>query len=61
MTQTFVYDGTEVVKTGREAVRELKNPAGKIIRTFTLVEIKPMDESFDWKKWVNPAELFIIS
>lgn len=60
ISQSWVYDGTEVIKTGREATRELKTPAGKVTRTMTLVEIKPIDEVMDWKKWVNPSELFVV-
>lgn len=55
---TYVYDGTEVVKTGREAVREIS--VGRNTRKVTLVEIKPVDESFDWKKWVEPSLLYVV-
>lgn len=58
--ETWVHEGVEVTKTGREATRELKNAKGVIIRTMVLVEIKPVDESFDWKKWVDPAQLFTV-
>jgi hypothetical protein len=56
--KTFVFEGTEVSLTGREAKREAKNPAGKVVRTMTQVEIEPVDKSIEWKKWVDPAVLF---
>ncbi len=53
-SQTFVYDGTEVKKTGRRAVKTLQIKG----REFILVEITPVDETFDWKKWVRPDDLY---
>ena len=55
---TYVYDGTEVKKTGREAVKELGT--GTRVRKMTLVEITPVDTSFDWKKWVDPNQLYVV-
>jgi hypothetical protein len=52
--QTFVFEGTEVVKTGRTAVRKI-GPASK---EFVLYEVKPVDTTFDWKKWVRPEDLY---
>lgn len=52
--ETYVFDGTEVKKTGRTAVRKLRQ------REMTLVEITPVDTSFDWKKWVDPVSLFVV-
>lgn len=52
--KTFVHDGTEVKKTGRVAHK--KAPIGN--RCFILEEITPVDETFDWKKWVRPEELY---
>lgn len=53
-SQTFVYDGTEVKKTGRQAVKKLQIKS----KEFVLVEITPVDETFDWKKWVRPDDLY---
>jgi hypothetical protein len=59
--ETFVFEGTEVVKTGREAVREIKSVGGKTTpRKLVLVEITPVDSTFEWRKWVDPSHLFVI-
>ena len=58
--ETFVHDGVEVVKTGRTANKTITVPGRTTSRILTLVEIKPLDDSFDSKKWVDPAQLFII-
>lgn len=55
--QTYVYDGTEVRKTGRIATRESKTVPGKAVIS-QLVEICPVSSEFDWKKWVNPDHLY---
>jgi hypothetical protein len=55
--KTYVYDGTEVKLTGREAVRRFGKTAA-VSKTFTLVEITPVDASFEWKKWVSPDQLY---
>jgi len=63
MKETFVYDGTEVVKTGREAVKEIKSAVStnKPPRKMVLVEITPADSDVgDWKKWVDPSHLYVI-
>lgn len=60
MTDTFVYDGAEVRKTGREAVKEIKTLPGKPQRQTTLIEITPVDEQDGWKKWVDPAHLYAV-
>lgn len=58
---TYVYDGVEVKKTGREAIRELKGPMpDKPGRQLKIVEITPVDSAFDWKKWVDPVQLFVV-
>lgn len=55
--QTFVFENTEVVKTGRTAGRTLTS--GNVI---TLVEITPADPTLmQWKKWVREADLFVVS
>ena len=55
--QTYVYDNTEVKKTGRVASKQLKS--GSVDQ---LVEITPSDPIIGaWKKWVREAELFEVS
>lgn len=62
--ETFVYDGVEVKKTGRVAkrsipltsVRSSKHIAGQV----ELVEITPIDELADWKKWVRQTDLYLV-
>jgi len=55
--KTYVYDGTEVRLTGREAVRKVGRSTGSG-RELKLVEVTPVDPSFDWKKWVSPDQLY---
>lgn len=56
---TYVHDGVEVKRTGREAIREIS--VGRTsTRKLTLVEIMPTDSAFEWKKWVDPSQLFIV-
>ncbi len=59
MKETFVFEGTEVIKTGRVAEREIKSVSGKAARKMILVEITPAD-GLDWKKWVDPSHLYVI-
>lgn len=54
--KTYVFEGTEVRKTGRTAVRKVTTVPGKS-RELTLVEITPVSD-FEWKKWVSPDQLF---
>ncbi len=54
---SFVHDGTEVKLTGRKAVRKIKTAPGKE-REMSIVEITPVDELYDWKKWVPMDQLF---
>ena len=54
---TYVFEGVEVKKTGREAIKELKTPAGKPARTLILYEVTPVAD-FDWKKWAPPEQLY---
>ena len=54
--KTYVFEGTEVRKTGRTAVRKVITVPGKS-RELTLVEIAPVSD-FDWKKWVSPEQLY---
>lgn len=57
---TYVYDGHEVQLTGRRAVRRIKSAMGKDERHLILVEIAPVDQSFEWKKWVSKDQLYEI-
>ena len=53
---TYVYENTEVVKTGRQAAKKLRS--GK---DDALVEIEPKDSSVgSWKKWVREDDLFTV-
>jgi hypothetical protein len=56
--ETFVYDGAEVKKTGRTATKTFGT--GARVKEMNLVEITPVDATFDWKKWVRPEELYVI-
>lgn len=55
--KTYVFEGTEVRKTGRIAEKTMPTMAGRTPRVLTLVEITPVAE-FDWKKWVSPEQLY---
>lgn len=51
--ETYVYEGTEVIKTGRTASRK----AGTV--TDTLYEIKPASQhAVSWLKWVKERDLY---
>lgn len=53
MTETYVHEGIEVIKTGRTAERKLKT------KTAELVEITPFDKEISsWKKWVDKRSLY---
>lgn len=61
----FVYDGLEVVKTGRIATKE-HDVAGwqgtkKVLET--VCEITPVVRpgEMTWKRWVKESELFVIN
>jgi hypothetical protein len=56
--ETYVFDGSEVKKTGRTAVKTLV--AGSRVKEMTLIEITPVDSTFDWKKWVRPEDLYLV-
>ncbi len=53
--ETYVLEGTEVKKTGRTAVRKLRT--GK---ELIQVEVMPVDPAFDWKKWVDESQLYVV-
>ena len=56
ISQTYVFEGVEVFKTGRTASRKLRTRE----RVLMLIEIQPVDRTFTWKKWVNELELYIV-
>ena len=59
MMQTFVFDGTEVQLTGREAKREVKLSSKSY--TDVLIEIQPVDTTGpSWKRWVKQTDLYTI-
>lgn len=54
MRPSYVYDGVEIVKTGKMAERKLRS--GKVDQ---LIEVTPKEPTLGtWKKWVREAELF---
>jgi len=55
---TFVFDGVEVKLTGRKAVKRITTVPGKPPREMSLVEITPVDDTFDWKKWVPLDQMY---
>ncbi len=55
---TYVYDGTEVRKTGRVAEKQTATHHSGPIKVHTLVEITPVGETDGWKKWVDPKHLY---
>ncbi len=58
--ETYVYDGVEVKKTGRTAVRKIARawPEGTTAGVHVLYEIQPVDKDLDWKKWVDDKALY---
>lgn len=56
--KTYVFDGTEVRLTGREAVKRIMTVPGKPPREMKLMEITPVDDTFDWKKWVPLDQMY---
>lgn len=55
---SYVFDGTEVTKTGRRARRTVAVPRGE--RSFEMIEITPLDPDLEWKKWVRQEDLYEI-
>lgn len=56
VVDTYVFENTEVVKTGRKAQRKLTS--GKIDE---LVEVTPTDRmNGTWKKWVIVGQLHTV-
>lgn len=61
MSNTFVFDGLEVQKTGRTAKRTTVQFGSKAQRIEVLVEIQPVStDEYQWKKWVPEGQLFTI-
>lgn len=63
--ETYIYDNTEVVKTGRKAIKEKEQKQKRSVRTppsqDILFEITPADqENGSWKKWVRQVDLYEI-
>lgn len=59
MPKTYLYDGQEVKKTGRQAVKKTVLRGRE--RVFTMIEIVSVDESFDFKRWVTAEDLYEIT
>jgi hypothetical protein len=62
-TTTLVYQDTEVILTGRKALRETVSQTSRRQKQKidTKVEITPADDSGgSWKKWVKLEELYTI-
>ena len=61
MDKKYVYNGSEVVLTGRTAERKRKTTKRVQTREDILHEITPADdEEGSWKKWVRLDELYEI-
>ncbi len=52
---SWVFDGVEVIKTGRKAQNTTRS--GKPLE---LIEVTPVDQRMvgTWKKWVKESELY---
>ena len=61
----YVYDGQEVVKTGRIASRDhqVRGYNGTRQVTETVIEITPVVKQgeYAWKRWVREDELYVIN
>lgn len=55
---TYIFEGAEVKLTGRVAVKRVTTVPGKPPRELKIVEITPVDDTFDWKKWVALDQMF---
>lgn len=57
---TYVYEGTEVEKTGRCATKTIKLTSRSF--TETMFEIQPVDKTGPtWKRWVKETDLFTVT
>ena len=57
-TEQFVFEGTEVKKTGRRAVKTIPKPKGGNWE-YVIYEVTPVDGT-GWLKWVDEKELYKI-
>lgn len=61
----FVFDGQEVIKTGRIASKEqnVRGYQGTRLVTENVVEITPIvgPGEYAWKRWVREDELYVIN
>lgn len=65
MSDTYIYDNMEVVKTGRKAAKSVPPKKKRSERTPTnqdiLFEITPADpDDGTWKRWVRQSDLYEI-
>lgn len=62
MEQTYLYDGVEVIFTGRVASKKITKGSRKTPTIDKLYEIEPCDNEDlrKWKKWVRLQELYLI-
>lgn len=61
MAESYVFEQTEVVLTGRRAERAIPAVGRSAARFDEIVEITPKDtELGSWKKFVRMAELYKI-
>lgn len=61
-SDTYVYDGLEVVLTGRTAKREIGGTGRTTTRVDLIHEITPASkEDGSWKKWVRMNDLYKVA
>ena len=65
LVETYIFDNTEVVKTGRKAIKGKEQKQKRSSRTPSnpdiLYEVTPADtENGTWKKWVRHSDLYEI-
>jgi hypothetical protein len=57
--QTYIFQGVEVVMTGRIAIRETPTTRGKQPIKTTLYEVTPADkEEGSWKRWAGLSDMY---
>ena len=59
LSTLYVYEGVEVRKTGRTAVKQLRRPSNRQTE-MVLIEITPCDGINVWHKWVREEDLYTI-
>lgn len=57
--KSYVYDGQEVLLTGRKAINKTSNRYREV--ELTIVEITPLDPEITWTKFVKITDLFEIT